>query len=658
MTFGIANAVLMQTGFVKATLAQGLTLTVDWGARSQALQAKLSTASGTSFLIASPSGSPVTVGTVADADLASWDTATTTSVPVTRNGTDTKVKATFPPLLGPSAPNHLNVRLDFSLTVTAGGQSAVVLSFSQLLLLDSSNALTTQNCAIDNTFLTPGSNGPVKGSPSGAPAPPVHRTFPGSHPLVTINQTPGPAVGTTATVLVNAEFVDLTLLWWALRKDALNWYLNLALPKPGRQANLRVLGWTGGGNPMLWFAVIPDAAASSIGAGTEDLVFFRPQAGVNSFPYPATEAGLTDSRHDGQSPFSGNTSTLYVLARYLLSPIPSDQLATVRAAGTVQNIELLADQVQAGGTPPASPSPPDPMSLLSRPLSPSDGFPFAFRPVGMEGAFNNAGGSRVLFLPLASGDTAAPYEGGTIAGLKTTTHSALGTLWTVGAVDASGTAVPTFDGRELWLGAHSGANMSMWLSAQKNAADISRIITIDASPWGSNLQNGITTITQVNKTRTGAGKSLDVFAIVSPNLGQGKSPSATQPFLGLDDDTDLKLRKTGASITVLPDFSRRESFWNPLPPAAAGSPKSFVQYLLSQWIDGGTTINATTPSTSPPPSWIATSAATPSHWRFLFFHETAMDGGDLVAGSTPTSSPTVKTFFEQALGAPSPRPPP
>jgi hypothetical protein len=658
MTFGIANAVLMQqTGFVKATLAQGLTLTVDWGARSQALQAKLSTASGPSFLIASPGGSPVTIGLVADADLPSWDTATTTSVAVTRKGTDTKVKATFPPLVGPAA-NHLNVRLDFSLTVTAGGQSAVVLSFSQLLLLDSSNALTAQQCAIDNTFLTPGANGPVKGSPAGAPAPPVHRTFPGAHALVTISQAPGPAVGTTATVFVNAEFVDLTLLWWALRKDGLNWYLNPDLPKPGRQANLRVLGWSGGGNPMLWFAVIPDAAALSIGAGTEDLVFLRPQAGINSFAYPPTAAGLADTRHDSSSPVAG---TLYVLGRYLLSPIPADQLATVAAKKSVQQIELMADQVQlSSGTAVTAPSPTDPMTIAT-------GFPGSFRPVGMEGAFNSAGGSRVLLLPLAAGDTAAPYEGATIAGLKATSHSAVATLWSAGAVDTSGTAVPSLDAREIWLGGHSGGNMSMWQSAQNNKADISRIITFDASPWSGNLQGGIGVLGQVNKARTGAGKSLDVFAIVSPNLSQGKKgiTPAGKPFLGLDDDTDLQLRKTGASITVLPDFSRRESFWNPLPAPAVGSPKTFVQYLLSQWTDAGTTINAVTPPAppattppTPPPDWIGTSAGTPSTWRFLFFHETAMDGGDLVAGATPTSSPTVKTFFEQALGAPSPRPPP
>ena len=173
----------------------------------------------------------------------------------------------------------------------------------------------------------------------------------------------------------------------------------------------------------------------------------------------------------------------------------------------------------------------------------------------------------------------------------------------------------------------------MWTCAHNNALDVARIITHDASPFASNLEGGITTIASVQDKR----KNLEVFAIVTPNLSQHKKKPPPSPWIGLDDDTDLKLRSTKASITVLPDFARRESFWTPVPPSV---PQTFVQYLLSQWAD------------------LTESAKNPESWRFLFFHEMAVFGGDLVLSPKPGGSPSIKTFFEQALGAPSPRPPP
>src|SRR5262249_27546964 len=104
---------------------------------------------------------------------------------------------------------------------------------------------------------------------------------------------------------INAEFVDATELWWAIHKEEWNWYLNPALR--GRPEHLRVLAWTGGGLPMIWFAVVPDAALKTLEpaaapkdagggkAGKEipstqdqpaaDIVFFRPPPGINAFPY-------------------------------------------------------------------------------------------------------------------------------------------------------------------------------------------------------------------------------------------------------------------------------------------------------------------------------------------------------------------------------------
>jgi hypothetical protein len=619
-------------------------LTVGWGRRSKQLQSQLrSRISGDSFLLASPGAGPVQLRWINPLDVGAWDTVMPSPVATTRVGNNLEVSAqlsapTFPDPDDPGRSlNTFYLRLDFALSATAGGATAVVLAFRQLFIVGANGALQPVQCSVDNVALNASSTGPTRLVASGS----LSRVrYTGLHPLITV--TPG-------RVEIAAEFVDLTELWWAIRHDKIGWYLNPALK--GRQSNLRVLGWTGGGNPMIWFAVVSDAAANSItassgGSSPSDVLFFRPQAGINSFPYTADAAGLANAEHDDR--------TMYILARYLLSPLAPQDFSTVKSAGSfsgtavstlvnrvhnsnvsIADIELLADQLQpTGGTAPAAPTPNDPMDI-------AQGLPWCFHLVGLENAFNQAGGNRVLFLPLASGDTAAPYEGAALADQKTTIRNGLATLWNIRAIDRTGSTTPTLTGRELWLAGHSAANLMMWACAQQNAADVGRMITFDATPWDTNLAGGINVIRIVAQTRKKVGKALDVFAIVTPNLGQNKKPAPIgHPFQGLDDDTDTQLRQTGAVITVLPDFARRESYWNPVPPA---TPKTFVQYVLSNWSD----------------ALIAKSAANPARWRFLFFHEMAVYGGDLMpvpSGAPPGTTPTLKTFFELALGAPNPRP--
>jgi hypothetical protein len=103
----------------------------------------------------------------------------------------------------------------------------------------------------------------------------------------------------------------------------------------------------------------------------------------------------------------------------------------------------------------------------------------------------------------------------------------------------------------------------------------------------------------------------------------------------------LTLRACGENrLTVLPEFSRRSSYWT-LPPTSSSN--AYLRYLLAKWSD----------------DLLAESAKTPEkNWFFLFFHEHAVFGGDLVQPTAgKASAPTVLTFFEMALGAPNPRPP-
>jgi hypothetical protein len=580
-------------------------------------------------MLVSPGAGPVSLGWVAAGDLSTWDSATTTPLAIKRAGNSLEVSAPFVP---PSNP--ANLRMDFSLSASAGGKTAVVLAFRQLFQTDDKGLVTATRCAIDTVTLTATST--TVSLSRGA-----RRRFTGQHPLVTI---------APLKISVNAEFVDLTELWWAIRSDKVGWYLNSALG--GRPTHLRVLGWTTNGYPMIWFACIPDAAELSItgaapptkpgappipapGGGDADLVFLRPQAGINTFGHSTDAKGLADTQHDH--------TTMWLLARYLLSPIPSSSFAGIKSAGTVptvtitmsskQSITLAVDQLADRIQPSGSPAPADPMDQ-------GRGLPDAFRPVGMEAAFNRAGRSRVMLVPVGV-DTNSAYEGVGMSGLRTTVRSALGVLWSGDAVDRRGTGIPDLSNRELWAGAHSGANLSMFECVRRNAADIARIITFDAAPR-ARLMSGISTFLVVNNARKAAGKKLEIFAIVSPNLTQDGAPGLSSPFQGLDDAVDLALRRTGAVITELPDYPERVSFWTPSP---AATPKTFVQYVVSNWSD----------------AQVTASAANPGKWRFLFFHELAVYGGHLVPppSSAPAgTSPSFRTFFEDALGAPNPRPAP
>jgi hypothetical protein len=237
---------------------------------------------------------------------------------------------------------------------------------------------------------------------------------------------------------------------------------------------------------------------------------------------------------------------------------------------------------------------------------------------------------------------------------------------------------PRFEGRELWLAGHSSGNLSLWVGLNSNAADVARVISSDATPMDSNLSAGLKVLKAASAARKKAGRKLDVFAITTPNL-------TNRADTGLTDALDRDLRKTGADVTVLPPFDRRSSYWQ-LPPTPTTN--AYLRYLLENWGD----------------DLLKESAKSPGKWFFLFFHELAMFGGDLApapapppdvaaapplpvlpqgmqppqpsqtgpgpgGGSAPSSQGppgastaaagtgvVVRTFFQMALGAPSPRP--
>ena len=613
-----------------------LNVTVEWGSRSRALFGQLPqkarTGGPTSFWL-NPGQSPVKLGVVAPDAVAQWETAAVAEIATTWDAVRQSVSGVVPD--GP-----LHVRMDFDLQATVGGVTRSVLAFRQLFLApqpapsggtETLGALLAAQYWFAATVIEPDRTRP-RFKPLGWPG---SRRRLGLHPLLTL--APG-------RVSVNAEFVDVTDLWWGVRKDKWAWYLNKD-DLGGQQERLRVLAWTAGGDPMIWFAAVSEAASGSDLAAAPsggadaptapaDVVFYRPPPGVNAFPYAATEKGFLDARHDD--------TTMYILARYLLPPVPADRFDGVKRGGRVRSPELMADQIQPVSRDPTHPA--DPMDID---VASGHGFRAKFRPVGMEAAVHRAKFKGVLLLPLAAGDHDHPYDGAARKDLRSTVRSALTLLWNNFAFGILAGSQPRFDGRELWLGAHSAGNLTLWGALRNNTSDVARIISHDATPKATNLFVGLPIVKAAAAARQKAGLTLDGFFVTTPNM-TGRADT------GLTDEIDRKLRETLARITVLPPFDRRSSYWK-LPPT--NTTNEYLRYLLTHWSD----------------IELAAAAKTPGKWFFLFFHELAMFGGDLEAAPSPPPSldpsppkapgqpppsPVVKTFFQMALGAPNPRPAP
>jgi hypothetical protein len=631
-------------------------VTVEWSSRSKALQSRLrQKVSGTSFWL-SPATPPAQFGVVAPQEVGVWYMAKTVPMSVTTDLAGQSATATVPD--GPAY-----VRMDFDLVATAGGHSSTILALRQLFLATSSitppgmmgsGTLLPVQFSIEDMELVASANGPVRRK---GPSPTGHRTGLGLHPLLSLAK--------FGQFSINAEFVDVTELWWKVHPDTTwGWYWHPLLK--GRQEHLRVLAWTGGGNPMIWFAAIPDAAVTSSAKRTElktvtprpvtrpaDIVFFRPPPGSNAFPYSPTQAGFEAKQHDDIS--------LVNLARYLLSPVPEKTFLALKSAG-VRTPELLADQIQPKSSTPTV-KPADPMDLMklldpsgrSRPEAFTDTRANAFRPVGLEASLNRSGAAHVLFLPLgfeaSEGDPArglkgnpqGGYEAVQMADLKVTIQSALTLLWNVNAVGRDSASPPLTRDRELWTAGHSEGNRTVWRCLQGNGNDVDRLISFDSDT----LTEGVKQMRAAGKKRP-AGKPLHAFVVLTPANGDENG-------LPVERDRELRqLRDSGMLVTVLPDFAARSQYWHLNPPPITNP---YFLHLLAKW-----NVPAQQGGGGTSRTLLEISATRPRNWNFLFFHELAVFGGELVQqaivpGASPPASPQVRTFFEMALGAPNPRPP-
>jgi hypothetical protein len=643
-------------GSIRAPFA--IELVIDWGRRPRS-SPRADEVSGGFWLKVNPP--PVTVTVLASR--VGWDKAAGAPVVLEPDG-KSRTSAVARIQVDPDNPPRL-VRLDFKLDATiektvthrdpATKKNATttttakrtVLAFKQLYSIDENGALTPETFSFEDYSFRKGSGDapPERAAGQSTGAQNGRREEDGLHPLIWHGASPGAPAGgpkkkVNRRIFINAELVDATELWWAIHpQEETPFYLNRALG--ARAENLRVLAWTAGGMPMIWFVVLPDAALSKVGARGADIVYFRPPPGINSFEYKPTAKGFADPEHE--------RTTMQMLARYLLRAQPHDQL---RNKGITDDatLRVFAEQLQPDvdrhnkvvpAKPPdpektvaVPPSPVNPMDLASKGWITSR-IPGAFRPCGLEEAVNRAGAPHVLYLPL--GAPVAGYDAATRAGLKDMVASALRVLWSSGAVGREMLGPPDPSSRPLWVVGHSAGNLSMWSCLQRNEVDVDRVISFSATSKGGNLTPGMAVVKRAAAIRKEAGKTLDFFVIAAPDMTHQFKKDASKLFVwgvAIDDATDLELRRTGAAMTLLPDKAEQEAHYVLSP---AGQMNPFLRNLLGKWTDAE----------------IEASAQTPGRWEFLFFHEYPV-----YAGERGPKDGGFTSFFQQALGAPNPLPPP
>ena len=572
--------------------------------------------------VKSPRELPVTIGLVSATR--DFGAAHMTKLPL-RQTTATSATVRVP-------TSYPLVRLDFDLKVTIGPHSKSVLAFQQLYYIDPTNGEWAPTGYSINDYVF--RKGPLGVPPSREDM--GSRTGPGLHPLIwheplrpaDIEKALSGKPVTLRRIAINTEFVDATELWWAVHdhEDSVRFLHPGLNPRP---EHLRVLAWTVGGVPMIWFVAIPDAAIRPGSEGGANIVFFRPPPDDNSFPYTPDAAGFSKARHE--------STTMWILARYLL---PSQSLAALVNAGVTDpdTQRAFASQLQPyrpKSTPTEPADPPDPMTL-------ADALPDVFRPVGLQTAVNALPVPHLLVLPLGFDAFGKNDTGGYASlrlhgGLRDKMSTVFVLLWNTGAV-ARGTPRPPAPGnRDLWLAGHSAGNRSMCMCLERNAEDVSRVMSFSPTPKAANFDANLPRFTAASAKRKKANlPPLDLILTSAPDLTktfEGEVPGQVQG-ISLDRKSYQALQRTGAAITAIPapDVEGQKEYYT-ISPKSGMNP--YLRHLLGQWTD----------------DQIALSAKHPHHWEWLFFHEYGMFGG---FGNPDEGPSAYRSFFSQALGPPDP----
>lgn len=504
------------------------------------------------------------------------------------------------------------VALDFDLRVGVGGATGSGLRLRQLFTVGPGGSLMPSRYARRDVTATAV---PHKGVAL-TDKPLVELV--GTHPLLSV---------TSEGVKVDAEFLDVTELWWGLRNAQAavdeprgDWYTHPALG--GHPERLRALAATTPGKGPSFWLVWASRAAAGQARKVQPLVFLIAPAWLNDgqrFAHEPTPAGLVKA--------AGSGKPMYAVGRFLLSPVLPDRLDAARKATPPipeQHLWQLARDVlkqtmpvRGGGTWPekllevAPGGGATPRAVL--PLHTDLGH----RPAGHEAAADDSGKPLLLVYPVGV-DGVNPYASVTRPGLAERMRSMVGAMFGAGAVAVEATAAPAMD--DLVLAGHSGGNGILWGALAANGSDVAKCVTFDAASVATPENNLDSIRAGVAKRGT---KPFSLVLVTSTNSYGTPADLATRV-----SKVRAALRgDPAAMLVVLPAETAQAAFWNPANAAPSGSATAnpLLRAMLAPWSDAE--IHA------------ATTPGNRRFWNFLFFHEFAAYGGQ---------SPT-RTFFREAL---------
>jgi len=339
------------------------------------------------------------------------------------------------------------------------------------------------------------------------------------HPLV--ETTSAASVNGAAQIVLHTEFVTITYFWKSYAAD-----LGTYLAEHERSARMAVLGYTGGGGPLIWFASFPATLSNPSNQMVSCLVFYR----------PANDGYLKLNQAQDMSR----------LNRFLLSQVPG--------SGDYKKAEIFMSYKPPPGESPV----------------------YGYLRCGFEHALVQSGKQVVMLHPWPSGVAGNDFGEAKGSMVPKLAAWAVRYLWGSEVIGTSGNQ-PTLRLGRLGLAAFSAGGQAMWPTLSAVGDRVEEVYTFDSN--GIAPDNAILWFGQSPTTRClRMSGGYQIAAHQAVKSGIEKSSGATGRVTAWPSSPDAYKTGTAAweqALSLLPDVPPQK--WQS---AVRGSVKYWHQFAV------------------------------------------------------------------------------